>query len=405
MTIRMFLTRRYWLGAAFLFVFIAAACGPAPLGTGWPAVSLVNDECGGKTSESIMVAFNDRIVLVNPVDGKPVVLLDGECQPRPPESDGKPRVWQFIPGGGKQFYTQPLVLDDATLLAVAYDQHLFTVDRVGARGDTTTGVPIDGITGHTVADMAASDDLIYLGLSAGNLVALDRQTYDVVWTAKTDHGVWSKPLLADGVLYFSSLDHFLYAVDAETGEELWKLELQGTVTSSPALYEGKLYIGSFGRKYFEISLEGEILNEYATEDWIWSTPAIVDGILYGADLVGNVYALDTTKNLSQVWKQKVATRAIRPTPLVLDDTIIVASRDHHVYWLNRTDGTLKVDSEGNPLVRELQGEILSDVLLIEPGEGVDAPEPYIVVSTINPGQLLAAYALDNGQFVWSYNFQ
>jgi outer membrane protein assembly factor BamB len=352
-----------------------------------------------------MVAYNDRIVMVDPADGKPLELLDSECQPRPPDSEGNLRIWQFIPGNGKQFYSLPLVLDGETLLAVAYDQYLFEIDRTGARGSVSAGIQVQGLSGHTVADMTASDDLIYMGLSASNLVALDRQTYDLVWTAKTDHGVWSKPLLANGVLYFSSLDHHLYAVDAETGERLWRLDLQGTVTSSPLLYKDKLYIGSFGRKFFEISLDGEILNEYVAEDWIWGTLAIVDGILYGADLAGNVYALDTTENLRQVWKQKVANRAIRPTPLVLENTIIVASRDQRVYWLNRADGTLKVDSEGNPLVRELQAEILSDVLLVEPGGGADVPEPYIIVSTINPGQLLAAYALDNGQVIWSYSFQ
>jgi hypothetical protein len=106
-----------------------------------------------------------------------------------------------------------------------------------------------------------------------------------------------------------------------------------------------------------------------------------------------------------VWVQKVAAGAIRATPLIVDNVIIVGARDQKLYWLNRTDGSPKMGPDGKPLVRELTAPILSDILLIQPSDSVAIPKPYIVVSTTSTTQLLAAYTLDNGESKWSYNFQ
>lgn len=406
MDIVKFIARRRWWAVAILAVFALAACGPAPLGVGWPAVSLVDLPCGGKTTQNILVAYSDRIVMVNPVDGKSFPSLNQDtCQPRL-DDQGKQRPWDFRggEGGPKQFYTTPIIESADSMMVISYEQHIFQVNLpVGSAYGDKAGKPIPGVTGHTVADVAVTDDTLYIGLGAKNLVALDRKENNLRWEFSTGHGVWAKPLVKDDVLYFSSLDHNLYAVDAKTGQQRWVLDLQGAATSTPVLYNDKLYIASFGRKVFEIALDGKILNEYAAADWIWSSPVIVEGILYTADLVGNVYALDADNKLTEIWKHKIATGAIRPTPLVVGDVVIVASRDQKIYWLNRKDGTPVTSSDGTPLVREIKSPIFSDVLLVKPSEGETTQ--LVVVGTTSPGELLVAYTLDKGEFRWNYALQ
>ncbi len=402
---RSFFSRRTVLGAAFVFILLLAACGPAPLGVGWPAVSLINTTCGDNIYQHVLVAFNDRVVLVDPADGKGSALLNNECEPRPPEADGRAKVWDFRGTGANQFFALPSVLDEQTFLALNYAQRIYEIDTATARANNGEGSPLPERTGHTVAQPVINGDLVYIGLANKDLVAWNRADNTLAWTVPTEHGVWSSPLLHEGVVYFSSLDHNLYAADAVTGELLWTVDVEGAAAATPLLQDGILYLGTFARKIFAISLDGEKLAEYATIDWVWGTPVIQDGVLYAADLVGNVYALDATDNLSEIWRQKVATRAIRATPIVYGDRVIVGSRDHRIYWLNREDGTPALDGEGQPLVREVTSEILSDVLVVEPTETNGVDEPMVVVATLNTGGVLVAYSLEQGELKWTYNYQ
>ncbi len=393
-----FLSRHRLIGAAILSITLLAACGPAPLGTSWAGLELIGEQ------QNILVAFNDRLFMVDPVDGKTVKLRNQQGEIRL-DDNGNPRVWD-IRQNPNSFFSTPVFDGSSRLLVPGFNQVLYTVDVPTARIENGTGTPIPSNTGHLVADLAATEDLIYVGLSTRNLVALNRDDFSLAWTVETKHGVWAEPVLVDDTLYFTSLDHNLYAVDARTGAERWTRSLEGAAPDSPAYVDGKLYVGSFARKIFEISAEdGAILNSYDTIDWVWNTPTVVDGKVYAADLAGNVYALDATNGLSELWTVKPASMSIRAAPLVTDKYVLVASRDQKLYWLNRDNGTAVVDAEGRALVREMQSPIFSDILLIEPNEQTNITEPMVVVSTLSPGQMLVAYTLEEGRFLWTHSLQ
>jgi outer membrane protein assembly factor BamB len=394
-----------------LLSLLIAACGPAPLGVDWAALSTIGEE------QNILVANGQHILMVDPVNGQPVQLrtVDGELRL---DDQGNPRIWEVkgSDAGNAQFYSSPVVVNNDTLLVASYNNRLFEVNIPAARVENPSGDPIRNNGNiNVVADLVANDDLLFIGLGGHDLVALNKDDLRERWLAPTEHGVWSAPLLVDDVVYFSSLDHFLYAVDADTGEPLWQLDLKGTATSAPVYMPpaeegdtGHLYIGSFARKIYDISMEGEILDEYDTHGWVWSAPTLVDGILYAADLEGWVYALDTESGLSEVWTpRQVAPSAIRPAPLVVGDTVIVATRDGRVHWLNRSDGSYLTDTGDESggfvdRIRGLKGQIFSDLLLIEPSESVDLENPIVVVSTMAPEELLVAFNVNNGQRLWSY---
>ncbi len=95
------------------------------------------------------------------------------------------------------------------------------------------------------------------------------------------------------------------------------------------------------------------------------------------------------------WQTAAATRAIPPSPLVAEDVVVVGSRDQKVYWLNRETGEV-IDS------KDVAGEVLANLLLIEPGEDSNVSEPLVIVSTSAPQELLVAFTLERGQRVWAY---
>ncbi len=371
---------------ALLAGVLLTGCIPQRIGVRWASLRTVGER------QNILLTYSDFIVVVDPATGDEVALLNEEGTPRIDPETNQPRQWQ-VSLQGAQFFSSPVQLDDNTLLAADYNKRLFLIDIASARLQNSTG---QAITGQVVAEIAEDEDRIYLPYYNRNLVAIDRETYAHLWTVETENGIWSEPLISEGVLYFGTLDHKLYAVTAETGSVLWTRELGGAITGTPARYNDRLYIGTFDRKIYEISLEGETLNEYQADNWIWSEPAIVDGILYTADMGGTVYALRIEDGFEEVWKTKATSRGIRPTPLVTEEAVIVAGRDGHVEWLDRVTGAVE-------FVREVQAEVLSDILLIEPSESLEISQPLVVVSTIDPGKLLVAFRLNDGEPAWVYS--
>ncbi len=403
MNIRSSFALRRWVGVALLLcvALVASACTSTPIDPTWAGISLVGD------GQNILIAFENQMTLINPTTGRPVELRDAEGQVRV-DDQGNARVWNIpSPDGGTKFYTSPLPLDEGSMLALAYTKKLYRVDLAsGVLYNATTGVDLPG---QVIAAPTINGDLMYVGFSERNLIAYDisdvqNNSITEVWRLETDHGIWASPLLVEGVLYVPCMNHTLYALNAETGELLWSADLQGAITSTPVFQNGRLYVGTLARKVFEISAsDGQILSESATQDWVWGTPALVENTLYVADMAGYVYAFGIGDGgLTQQWSQQVATKGIRATPVVVGDALIVASRDTYVYWLNPADGSPLLDTEGSPIKRQVNGEVLADMLVINPSEGLDIPEPLLIVSTMNRAELLVAFALDTGQRQWVY---
>lgn len=386
-------SKRVFVVVGALLMLLFAACVPQPIDTNWAHLSVVNGQ--------IAMPFHDRLALINPANGQAIELRDSSGQVRR-DDQGNPRTWQVTnPAGGcaptapNCFYATPIQLDENTLLAASYNKKLFEIDVRAARIDDTNGWTVDG---SIVGNPITYNDTLIVPLGEQDVVALSLDTFDTLWRFDTERGVWAAPLLVEDTLYIPSMDHKLYAVNAATGEELWRLELNGAVASTPLFYEGSLYIGSFGGSIYQISPNGEITAQFdGVAEWVWGTPAIVDNILYTADTGGNVYALEIgSGSFNQLWAQKVAQRAIRATPLVVDDRLIVASRDQNLYWLNRSDGSKVYE-------RPLGGEVLADLLLLEPGEAVNIDEPLIIVSTMARNRAVIAYTLENVER-WAFAF-
>jgi outer membrane protein assembly factor BamB len=382
--------RRLGLGAAMLVsLFLVAACSSGPTDPTWASLSLTSD------SQNVFLAFGDRVVLIDPVDGSEVKLKTAAGQVRL-DDQGNPRLWELKSPDSTalHFYAAPIFTDQNVLLVPSYDKKLLTADFSAARIDDPTGVALDG---HIVADIAATDKMLYVPLRENSVVAYNRSDMSVAWKFDTEHGVWAKPLVEDNVVYLASLDHFLYAVDATTGQLVWKTDLQGALTSTPAYVDGHLYIGSLGRKIFDVSAsDGSILAQYDAHDWVWGTPAVQDNVLYVGDMAGYLYALNVGGDgFTEKWVVQAATRPIRATPVLTDKAVIIGSRDNNLYWLSRDNGSTTFS-------RQMHGEVLSDMLVIGPEQNANLTDHLLLVSTMASSELLVAFTLDNGERRWAY---
>ncbi len=368
-----------------LLLLWVAACVPIRQESGWPVLSTLGD------GDSILLTYNNKITMIDSGNGQPVRLRNADGEIRVDE-EGKARIWEF--GGPEaapnQFFSKPLQLDENNLLVLSNTERLFEVNLARADARLEEGKELPG---RVLASPLLGEELVYVGAER-TLLALERDSHQLRWSFETGQSIWSQPLLLDGMLLFTSLDHNLYALDPQDGAEIWRLDLGGAAPVAPVVYEGQLYTGSFSRKIFKISGQGSILAEFSTEDWVWGAPAIVDGVLYAADLGGNVYALEIREeSFRLLWQSEVSERAIRATPVASGEYVIVAGRDQKLYWLDRDDGRTY-------FTRELAGEIVSDMLLLD--QGADA-EPLLAVSTLANEDALVAYGVQNGERRWTYS--
>lgn len=343
----------------FLFLsltLLAAGCGPAVAAGSWAGLSA--------DANGLVMAHFDRVIRFNEV--------------------GTPR-WEFPRPGDRQqnqqFYAKPALTEDVVYVG-GYDYKVYALDRdngqeIWVNADATSSI---------IGGLAVGQGKVIVGLGSGGVMALNQRTGQQEWFFATSQGVWTAPLIVDEVVYVTSLDHYLHALDLATGEELWQTDLEGAVAGTPVYADGVLYVGSFAHQMFAVAArDGEILRAFETRNWVWGGPTLADGVLYFGDLSGFVYALEAA-SFTPRWQRQVATEAIRATPLVAGDLLIVGSRDDRVYALGREDGLQR-------WFNETGGDVLSDPIMLD--------DTTVVVGVLGEPTLLAL-SLENGDRVWTY---
>ena len=125
-------------------------------------------------------------------------------------------------------------------------------------------VPLRGRRRNGIwATPALFGDLLYVPTHDGDLLAVDRETGDVVWSDEVGFHAWSSPLVVDGQL--------VVAIDCARGGGLrgydlsdprrptrvWELRLnRSCIESTPILWRGVLYVGSRDGFFYAFADDG-----------------------------------------------------------------------------------------------------------------------------------------------------
>jgi outer membrane protein assembly factor BamB len=200
---------------------------------------------------------------------------------------------------------------------------------------------------------------------APSFIAVDKKTGKLAWEDSSPgenvlHGQWSTP--SSGVVngkpqvYFAGGNGWVYAFEPTTGKNIWKFdanpkdavwELGGSGTrnyiiAAPVAVDNKVFIGvgqdpehgeGIGHLWaIDATKEGDITETGK----IWhfgdknfnrtlSTVAVHNGLVYAADLSGNVHCLDE-KTGQELWKYE-AFAAIWSSPMVADGKVYISDED------------------------------------------------------------------------------
>ncbi|MFH1140475.1 MAG: serine/threonine-protein kinase [Chloroflexota bacterium] len=135
--------------------------------------------------------------------------------------------------------------------------------------------------------------LVYVGLRSGELLALDTETGTLKWSYQTQNPIYGSATVVDGTLYIGSGDHFLYALDADTGKLRWKMETGGWILATPTVSQGIAVVGSQdGELYMADVSKGTLRYQVNLGDSMDNAITVVDNVAYFTARVGNVTAFD-----------------------------------------------------------------------------------------------------------------
>lgn len=136
--------------------------------------------------------------------------------------------------------------------------HFFGLDRETGEILWETELTAGGRTGGVMASPAVADGVIYVysndgitenfgsgGPMAGSAFALDAETGKKLWETKMEPGAFGGIAVANGLMFFTTLDGVVHALDTEDGSELWNAPLlEAKAAGGVTVAGGMVFVGA-----------------------------------------------------------------------------------------------------------------------------------------------------------------
>src|SRR4051812_36556584 len=122
-----------------------------------------------------------------------------------------------------------------------------------------------GFSGLAVAQQSAMfrGDAAHTGVYSGTAPT---EPAKIKWKFQTTARILSSAAVANGTVYFGSMDRNFYAVDEETGKQKWKVALTDGISSSPAVDGNTVYFNAYdGELYAADAFTGKVKWEFKTD--------------------------------------------------------------------------------------------------------------------------------------------
>lgn len=191
------------------------------------------------------------------------------------------------------------------------------------------------------APMTVTDELALCGDEDGVLHAVDRESGKKRWTFPTDGEVVGGVTVFGERGVFGSHGGKLYSLNLADGTAAWEFETRGPVNASPTIGESFTFVTGCDQPIMRVvDIEsGEQHSEIPLDGLLIATAALLGDMLYFGTDQGAVFAIDW-KAKQPVWTYVDEDRPfeIRSSPAVIDELVIIGSRDKRLHAIDRQSG-------------------------------------------------------------------
>jgi len=261
------------------------------------------------------------------------------------QRDGSP-TWAFEIGPhlqGKGIFSSPALHDDLVYFG-AYDGNVYALNKKTGAVKWTYG---DADWVGSSPALAPDKGLLFIGLEfglfrkLGGIVALNMDTGARVWQHRTSEFTHGTPLYIKekNMVVVGSNDDTVYAYRADSGEPVWQYRTDGPVKSS-FTYDARwklIVFGSLGGLCYALSTEGVPVFAHELGAGVYSTPLIEDHAAFVASLDKHLYAIELPTG-KLLWKYATRGR-IFSSPIMVEGLIYLGSNDGCLHEIDPKSGT------------------------------------------------------------------
>ena len=381
-----------WLIPFLLLLLVLASCtgggvarGLIRWGSGWSPTAVSDGVVYVGTRQGEVLALDMEMAKNARTDEKGRVILDDILLWRfKPVGDGKlggvfgkPEVGDgfiYVADGGDR------VGDGARIYALKTDRGPNSETRL--ENDEWARRLDRGVVGGPA--LAKDEGLVLAGSDDGSIYFIWTTGDDagkIAWKFQAEGQIWSRPVIADGVVYFGSMDRHVYAISVRLAGKLlgelqeveakfddgalnvreynrrkgelqrrldeetllWKYATGGAVLATPLVTDGMVVIGSFDKKLYALDAKlGERLWSFKGNGWFWAG-AVTDGnYIFASSMDKRVYALNRAGEL--MWPSPgdangfQAGSPIISAPVIVGDSLVVATDEGRLHLLTTSSG-------------------------------------------------------------------
>ena len=248
----------------------------------------------------------------------------------------------------------PLTAGDIVSLKVADGSLLWRSDT----GGEFSAAPVADARGVYVASELGGDNTTKSLQPTGALRALGRNSGITLWKQTLQSPIRGALVFDHNTLYGGAADGRIYAVRKDTGETVWMAQYNARFSSHPVIKGERLYIGTDEGSVLCLDIKtGKAIWRYRTQGAIRGPVAVAGGMVFLGSADNYVYSLREADGRLR-WRTR--TGAEVQAVAYTKKGLVVASLDNFVYFLTLGQGT-------RIWKRQLAGRIAAQPLTVEGG--------------------------------------